>query len=117
MKTLPLDPVTWDIVLDDAGNWSAIDDEAAYAAQTVANKWLSFTNDSFLFPKEGIPYQKDVLGKRYPRSLVEEHLRRSAVSVPLVVRCEVLGFEFANRTIHATGIIYTENGGRYNVSI
>ena len=116
MKTLPLDVKSWDVVLAANGNWEAKGDEAFFTSQTAANECLLFTKDAYLFPEEGIPYFRDILGQDPPRSLVVEHLKRAILSVPLVVKTEILEYTLADRTIHGYAIIWTENGGKYNVS-
>lgn len=116
MKTLPLDVKSWDIVLAANGNWEATGDEAFFTSQTAANACLLFTNDAYLFPDEGIPYFRDILGRNPPKSLVVEHLKRAIMSVPHIIKTEILNYELADRTIHGAAIIWTENGGKYNVS-
>lgn len=117
MKTWPLDYTTWDLKFDAAHNWNAIDSEADVAAQSVANAWLLFTNDSFLFPAEGIPYKLSILGRNPPESLVKAHLKRMALTVPVVVGCEIQDYKYDDRLISANGIIYTVNGRRAYVNI
>lgn len=117
MRTLPLDYELWDIKLDPIGNWTAVSDEAVYCSQSVANAWLLFTNDSYLFPTEGIPWFRDVLGHRAFQNLIEQHLKAAALQVPLVTRCVIEDFKFTDRVVSATGYIYTENGGPYNVRV
>lgn len=116
MKTLPLDKKTWDVILAPNGNWEAIDDEALFTSQTAANECLQFTDDAYFFPADGVPYFQDILGRNPPRSLAVEHLKKRILGVPLVVKTEIIDYYFADRTIHGSAIIWTENGGKYNVS-
>jgi hypothetical protein len=114
--TLPLDPDTWDLVLDKAGDWTARKDEAFVASQSVANACLLSTDDAYFFPEEGIPYKWDILGDRPSRPLVEAYIKREALAVPQVVRCDIRDFDFKDRTIHGSIAIWTEGGGQYDVS-
>lgn len=118
-STLPLNYDTWDLTLDAAGNWTATDDQDIYVPQTTANKWLLFTNDSYLFPREGNPYRRDTLGKKYPQSLIIEHLKRSAMRVVGARRCTITSIEYDvnTRTVTAEGVVTTRTGEQYNVSI
>ncbi len=114
--TLPLDPESWDLVLDTSCDWTSSKEEEFVAAQSVANACLLSTDDAYFFPEEGIPYKWDILGNPPSRPLVEAYIKREALAVPQVVRCEIKDFSFIDRTIHGSVVIWTENGGHYDVS-
>jgi hypothetical protein len=114
--TLPLDPETWDLILDKSGDWTARKDEAFVASQSVANACLLSTDDSYFFPEEGIPYKWDILGERSAQPLLEAYIKREALAVPNVVKCKIVNYQFKERTIHGNVIIWTKNGGKYDVS-
>lgn len=114
--TLPLDPDTWDLVLDKGGDWTARKEEAFVASQSVANACLLSTDDAYFFPEEGIPYKWDILGERSAQPLLEEYVKREALAVPQVIKCRVSELTMHERTIHGAITIWTENGGKYDVS-
>lgn len=120
MRTLPLswtDNSYWDLTLSIKKNWEAIDDEAKYCAQTVANSCRMFRDDAYFFPREGVPYFESVLGKKPPESLVIAYLRESSLIVPLVKEINIIEYQMTNRVITGQIRITTENGSIEDVHI
>lgn len=81
MKTLFLNPKTWDLALDTNGNIAVAHDSYALA-QTVANECRLFKKDLYFNQEAGIPYLTDILGKTsYSLALYRRQLTDAALSV------------------------------------
>ena len=62
MNTLYLDPQSWDLVLDTAGNIALAKDPYA-KAQDVASACRLFAGELYYDTEKGIPYFEETLGK------------------------------------------------------
>lgn len=94
MKSLLLDTVAWDLVLDAAGN-IATADEPYRVAQDVACAIKLFAGELWYDTSQGVPYYTTILGKSPPVELFKELMVQAAKSVPGVVTatCVVESFE------------------------
>lgn len=115
MKTLYLDPDTWDLVIDASGNIAVAGDPYAIA-QDVASACLFWKGEGLFDTTRGIPYKTGVLGERPPPAMLIEWLRTEAKTVPGVIDAQpVLTFE--NRRLSGQIQITTETGSIHvNVS-
>lgn len=85
MRTLFLNPSTWDLELDSSGN-IAVADSVYQQAQDIASAGRTFTGDLYYDQEAGIPYFENVLGTHgFPLSLYKMYLEEAAVSIPGVV--------------------------------
>jgi hypothetical protein len=110
MKTLLLDTVKWDLVLDAAGNIAAATNPYALA-QDVASALRLFLSELWYDFEAGVPYFSDILGHTPPVSVFQELLVKAAMTVPEVVAAQCTIQAFENRSV--TGqVLCTDNKGR-----
>lgn len=88
MNTLYLDPQSWDLVLDAAGNIAQAKDPYA-KAQDVASACRLFAGELYYDTEKGIPYFEEMLGKKQSFALYRHRLVQAALSVPGVVAADV----------------------------
>ncbi|HEY1441394.1 MAG TPA: hypothetical protein VGF65_11260 [Mycobacterium sp.] len=110
MKTLLLDPVTWDLCLDANGNLAVASDPYS-VAQDVASACRLFIGELWFNTTKGIRYFEDILGKRPPLSLIKAALNNAALTVPTVATAQ--SFIQANNDREVTGQVQvtTTTGG------
>ena len=102
LKTILLDPVTWDLVVDINGNIAVA--EPPYAlAQDVASSCILFKGELLYDTTKGIPFFEDVLGKNMPADLMAGYFEAAALTVPGVVSAQATLITDSTRTV--TGII------------
>ncbi|OAM35987.1 hypothetical protein A7P98_05345 [Eikenella sp. NML080894] len=88
MNTLYLDPQSWDLALDVAGNIALAKDPYA-KAQDVASAARLFVGELYYDIEKGIPYFEETLGKKQSFALYRYRLVQAALSVPGVVAADV----------------------------
>lgn len=129
MKTLLLDTVLWDFVLDAAGNWAVAD--VPYAlSQDVASSIRTFilqdgTGEVWYDDTLGIPYFANILGKTPPIPVFQEFMVNAAfAATPLdadvrVVRAQCVIQSFSAETREVTGQVQfiDSNGNIGSVSL
>lgn len=108
MKTMFLDPKTWDSVLDTQGN-IAVATEEYQQAQDIACSCRVFLGDDYYNKNDGIPYLESIMGKfGYPISLYQRHLQERSLLVRGVVSVKpMLSLDNNNRV--ASGSIEFTN--------
>jgi len=92
MRTLLLDTVTWDFVLDASGNWAVAD--VPYAmAQDAASAIRLFKGELWYNKAKGVPYYEDILGRQPNVALTKARMVDAAKTVPGVVsaKCFISG--------------------------
>jgi hypothetical protein len=83
-KTLLLDTVTWDLLVDASGNLAVAD--APYAlAQDAASAIRLFQGELWYDTTQGVPYFAQVLGEMPSLGLLKTLLSNAALTVPSVV--------------------------------
>lgn len=87
MKTLLLDTIQWDFVVDVAGN-IAVASEPYSQAQDAASAIRLFRNELWYNSAKGIPYTQEILGKSPPLTLVKSDLVGAALTVPGVTAAQ-----------------------------
>lgn len=115
--SLYLDPVKWELTLDEYGNITTCEGEYAIA-QNVANAVRLFTRDAWFHQEDGIPHYDVELGKKPPYALLRSYIVSTAQSVDGVAEANVTWFEFDPQTKEMSGniLIKTKNGATTNVS-
>lgn len=98
MKTLLLDTLAWDAVLDAAGNM-AIATAPYQFAQDVASAIKLFQGELWYDKSKGVPYFSDVLGHSPPITYFQALMERAALTVPGVVSAICTITQLENRTI------------------
>lgn len=84
MKSLLLDTVAWDLVLDASGN-IAVCTEPYAIAQDVACALRLFAGELWFDVSKGVPYFATILGKTPPIEYFKAQMVRAAMTVPGVV--------------------------------
>lgn len=98
MRTMLLDTLAWDVVLDAGGNW-AVATEPYQQSQDVASAIKLFLGELWYDVSKGVPYLTEVLGQSPPLSYFQTLIEQAALTVPDVVSatCEIQSLE--NRTV------------------
>jgi hypothetical protein len=114
MYTLTLNPASWDIFIDKAGNIAT--SAGAYAiAQNVASACRLFTNDAYFAKEKGLPHFDIELGAKagVSEAVLRTRLKRAALSVEGVVDAAVtLKLDEGNNRVLGGDIALTLVGGR-----
>lgn len=98
MNTLLLDPETWDLVIDAAGN-IAMATQPYSIAQDVASACRLFSGELWYDTAKGVPYFEQILGKNPPLSLIKAEIVKAALTVPNVVSAQCFISAFDGRSI------------------
>lgn len=100
-KTLPLS-AAWDVVLDDLGSWSLTDSDTSIA-QDVASAIRTFLGECWYGTNLGLPYFESILGRKPPRSLLVDQIRKAAFTVKDVAKVQVTFLGLKDRVV--TGVV------------
>lgn len=84
MKTLLLDQVAWDLVLDVNGDIALASDPYSQA-QDAASEIRTFRGEVYYAPLRGIPYFDRILGRPLSISYFRAQMVAAALTVPGVV--------------------------------
>ena len=106
MKTLFLDPSTWDLVVDRNGNIAVCSDPYSQA-QDAASAIRTFQGEVYYDTTLGIPYWQRILGRFPPASLMKSYFTRAALTVPGVVKARCFLGGIINRAV--TGQVQITN--------
>ena len=98
MNTLLLDPESWDLVIDAAGNIAMASDPYSIA-QDVASACRLFNGELWYDTAKGVPYYEQILGKNPSLSLFKAEMVKAALTVPNVVSAQCFVSSFDNREI------------------
>lgn len=97
MKTLLLDVVLWDLIIDAAGNIAVADNPYALA-QDVASACRLYKGELFYNKQPGVPY-KQILGKVPNLALLKANLEAAARTVPGVTKAKCVIAGVSGRTV------------------
>jgi hypothetical protein len=99
VKSLALSPQpVWDLTVDAIGNIATVDGPAAME-QNVACAAKTFLGELYYNTSAGVPYFRDVLGRRYNPTLLQAYLNKAALTVTGVVKARTIITGFVDRTI------------------
>jgi len=98
MKTLLLDVVRGDLVVDIAGNIAVASDPYSIA-QDAASAIRLFIGELWYDTSKGVTYWSQVLGHAPPMSLVKQKMVEAALTVPEVVSAQCFISSFSERGI------------------
>jgi hypothetical protein len=115
MKTLLLDQVVWDLVLDASGN-IALAAEPYSIAQDVASAVKLFLGELWYDTTKGVPYWQQILGQWPPLELVRQKITDAALTVPDVVQARTIITAFTNRQLSGQVQCVDSTGANHNVS-
>lgn len=111
MKSLLLDTVAWDLVLDAAGNL-AVCTEPYAISQDVACALRLFSGELWFDVSKGIPYFATILGKTPPIEYFKAQMVRAAMTVPGVVSAVCVIETFTPQTRAVVGYVkFTDTSG------
>lgn len=98
MKTLLLDQVAWDLVLDISNNIAAAENPYALA-QDAASAIKLFEGELYYDTSKGTPYFSRILGELPPLALVKQYFVDAAITVPEVTAARVFLTAVSNRQL------------------
>ena len=101
MKTLYLDPASWDLRLDSTGS-IAVADAPYQLAQDAASAILTFIGECFYDKSLGVPYFDQILGHTPSLALMKARFEAAALTVPGVVSAKAYIQRYVNRTVTGT---------------
>ena len=109
MASLLLDPATWDLTVDAAGNIAKAEPPYTYA-QDVACAAKLFQGDLYFDTAQGVPYWQSILGQLPPLQFLKNSYVTAALTVPGIVAAVCFITGLVNRQV--TGQIQStdENG-------
>lgn len=110
MKTILLNPETYDLCLDSDGN-IALASEPYALAQDVVSECRTMQGECYYDTSKGIPYFQDILGQFPPLSLMQQYWVDAALLVPDVVEATAQIISFENRKLTAQ-ILFTDLTGQ-----
>lgn len=99
MQTMYLNPDTWDIELDAAGNLALAPSEPYAMAQDAASAIKLFKGELYYDTTQGIPYFQSILGKTPNMAFMKAQFEAAARTVPGVVQATVVITSFIDRQI------------------
>lgn len=117
--TLLLDPETWDLTLDKAGNIALASSkytedpflaEAYGQAQDAASQIRLFQGELIYDTSQGVPYWQEILGYLPSVPLMKAKFQQAALLVPGVVKAQVVITSVRNRLVTGQVQITNENG-------
>lgn len=117
MRTLFLNPATWDLELDASGN-IAVAESVYQQAQDISSAGRTFTGDLYYDAGAGIPYLPDILGtKGFPMSLYKSYIEEAALSVEGVVSANMAVQSIRDRALFGTISFTNEDGQQGQISL
>lgn len=115
MNTLYLNPDTWDLTLDAAGNIALAKDPYA-KAQDVASAARLFAGELYYDTAKGIPYFDETLGRKQSFALYRHRLVQAALSVPGVLSADV-AIEQQNGRILSGRLTFTDKQQTHEITL
>lgn len=109
MRTILLDPDTWDLALD-AGNNLTTASASLSLAQDVASAIRLFSGELYLDTTQGLPYFTQILGHSPPLSLLKQYFIQAALQVPGVASAKCFLSSVTARTVSGQIQITAEDG-------
>ncbi len=104
MKTLPLDPKAWDLVLDGSGDLVLTDDDYSIA-QDVASAVRTFLGEPWYNTNLGMPYFQTILGQNPPASLVSAKIKGQAFTIMGVTSAKTIALRLSDRLLTGTIVV------------
>lgn len=115
MKTLLLDQIAWDLVLDAKGSIALASDPYAIA-QNVASAVQTFLGECWYDTSLGVPYWQQILGQYPALSLVKKKIEEQALKVPGVAEVKTVIVDFVDRGITGQIQIIDDQGREQGVA-
>lgn len=109
MKSILLDPATWDLVKDAAGNIAVANDPYALA-QNAACAIKLFQGEQWYNTTTGVPYFQQIFSKAANTPLMKAKLIAAALTVPGVVSAAVFITSITDRGVRGQVQVTGSNG-------
>ena len=109
MRTLLLNPDSWDLMID-AKNDIALASNPYALAQDAASAIKLFEGEQYYDTTIGVPYWQEILGKFPPLSLVKAKLVEEALTVPEIVAAQCFIQSFVRREIRGQVQVTDKDG-------
>jgi len=116
MNSLALDPVTWDLVTDPAGNLAMVSG-AARLAQDVATAIRTYAGEVIYDTTLGIRWFEDILGQTPNIALVKADCETAALTVPGVQSVQIFLTSVTQRGLSGQVQITGTDGSTTTVSL
>lgn len=113
MRTLLLNPQTWDLTSDASGNIAVAEDPYS-KAQDAASAIKTFLGEEWYDTTQGVPY-KNILDQAPNLPYTRAKLQAAAMTVPDVVSAAVFFTSFSNRKLSGQ-VQVTDALGRTSVA-
>lgn len=110
MKTILLDTVAWDLVVDAAGNIAVASDPYALA-QDAASAIRLFQGELWFDTAQGVPFWTQILGRSPPLALMKSKFVAAARTVPGVVAARCFITAITERRVSGQ-VQITDSAGR-----
>ena len=114
-RTLLLDNLNWDLVVELTGNIAVADAPYSYA-QDVASAIKLFAGELWYDTSQGVPYFSEVLGQAPPLALIQRRIEEAALSVTGVVSA-ICTLASDGRAVTGQVIFIDVNGEQAAVSL
>lgn len=114
MKTLYLNPSTWDLEIDSAGN-IAVADRPYSLAQDVATAIRCFKGDCYYNVLLGVPYYESILGKLPSKAYIKSQFIKAAKRIENVDSAQCFITSVKNRMVHGQVQITADDGSVISV--
>ncbi len=109
MRTVLLDTVAWDLVVD-ARNNIAVAEEPYALAQDAASAIRLFLDELWYDTVKGIPYDTTILGQEVPLALLKQQFSAAALTVPGIVNAQVFIRSIDGRDVQGQVQVTDANG-------
>lgn len=109
MKSLLLNPSTWDLTKDAAGNVALASDPYALA-QNAACAIKLFQGEQWYDTVSGVPYFQQILGRAPNIPLMKAKFEAAALAVPGVVAATVFITSITDRNVSGQVQVTSSNG-------
>jgi hypothetical protein len=109
MKSLLLNPVTWDLVKDAAGNIAVTDDPYALA-QNAASAIRLVQSEQWYNTNIGVPYFQQIFSRTPNVPFIKAKLLAAALSVPGVIKASVFITSIKDRNVRGQVQVTGSNG-------
>lgn len=116
MKTLLLNPQTWDFMVDSGRNIAKTAEPYALA-QDAASAIKLFQGEDYYDTTRGVPYWSEILGHWPPVRIMKAHFVAAALTVPDVASAVAFISAFRDRTVFGQVQITSVSGQVAVVSV
>lgn len=113
MRTLLLDTVAWDLVVDAAGNIAVADVPYAYA-QDAASAIRLFLGELWYDTTKGVSYWQDILGHAPSLNYMRAKFEAAALTVPGILSAKCYFLQIVNREVSGQ-VQISDQAGKFSV--